>query len=178
MNKEITIRAMTSDDWALYRDLRLKALADAPDAFGSTLEAEQDLPDEHWHTRLERASTSGHDLPLMAWADGVPVALAYAKVDAEAPGVINLFQMWVDPAHRGQGIALAMLDSVVSWAKSLHATAVQLGVASGQGAAMRIYLKAGFTPSGLAEPLRAGAHLLSQPMRLTLDPLSADPPLH
>lgn len=178
MNKEITIRTMTSDDWALYRDLRLKALADAPDAFGSTLEAEQDLPDEHWHTRLERASASGRDLPLMAWADGVPVALAYAKVDADAPGVINLFQMWVDPAHRGQGIALAMLDSVVSWAKSLHATAVQLGVASGQGAAMRIYLKAGFTPSGLAEPLRAGSPLLSQPMRLTLDPLSADPPLH
>lgn len=178
MNNDITIRTMTAEDWTHYRDVRLRALADAPDAFGSTLEDERGLPDEHWQKRLAAASVSGRDLPLMAWWGGVPVGLAYAKADASAAGVINLFQMWVDPAHRGRGIALAMLDSVMLWAKSIQATALQLGVASGQGAAMRIYLKAGFTPSGLAEPLRPGSQLLSQPMRLEIDPFSADRPLH
>lgn len=178
MHNEITIRTITADDWALYRDLRLQALADSPDAFGSTLADEQALADEHWQMRLAAASVSGRDLPLMAWAGAEPVGLGWAKVDAAAPGVINLFQVWVAPSQRGQGIALAMLDCVVLWAKSMQATAVQLGVASGQNAAMRIYLKAGFTPSGLAEPLREGSHLLSQPMRLELDPFSADRPLH
>jgi GNAT superfamily N-acetyltransferase len=178
MHDHITIRNMTADDSALYRALRLKSLADAPDAFGSTLEAEEAYPEQHWRARLERASVSGKDLPLLVFASGTPIALAWAKCDAASPEVINLFQMWVDPTRRGQGVGLALLDSVVLWATSMKASAVQLGVANGQEAAVRMYLKAGFVPYGLAEPLRDGSPLLSQPMRLMLDAVSADRRLH
>lgn len=178
MADNITIRTMTPDDCSLYRSLRLKSLADAPDAFGSTLAAEQAYPEQHWRSRLELAAVSDKDLPLLAFAADVPVGLAWAKCDAAAPDVINLYQMWVDPGQRGQGIALAVLDSVVLWAKQRGASVIQLGVANGQEAAVRLYLKAGFTPSGLAEPLREGSPLLSQPMQLMLDPLSGDRRLH
>jgi GNAT superfamily N-acetyltransferase len=178
MNNNITIRAMTPDDSALYRALRLKSLAEAPDAFGSTLAAEEAYPALRWRSRLELASSSGNDLPLLVLAEGAPIALAWAQCDAATPSVINLFQMWVDPAQRGQGVGLALLDSVVLWARRMKANAVQLGVASGQEAAVRMYLKAGFIPSGLAEPLREDSPLLSQPMRLLLDPLDAGRRLH
>jgi len=159
---------MTAADADLYRALRLASLAEAPDAFGSTLAAEQAYPHDHWHTRLARAEAA-QDLPLLGLVDGVPVALAWAKIDPAGPGVVHLYQMWVEPRQRGQGIGLALLDSVIFWARKLEARAVHLGVATAQGAALRMYVKAGFVPLGLAETLRDGSPLQSQPMRLALD---------
>lgn len=62
------VRKIESADWPIYKDLRLRALRDAPDAFGSTLAAELPRPDSLWQDRLVVAGASGHDLPLFAVA--------------------------------------------------------------------------------------------------------------
>ncbi len=38
----VEVRVLTPDDWAMWRELRLAALADAPGAFGSRLSDWQD----------------------------------------------------------------------------------------------------------------------------------------
>jgi len=66
------IRSFTVDEWREYRNLRLRALADVQDAFGSTLDAERDRPEAHSQDRLRNGVDSVGDLPLVAVIDSNP----------------------------------------------------------------------------------------------------------
>ena len=164
----VTVRPLAGSEWPLYRALRLRALADAPAAFGSTLAAEQERTDADWAWRLGLAASSGRDLPLVAERDGVPAGLAWAKFDANDGQLVNLFQMWVAPESRGRGVAAALLDAAVAWARSRKARTMQLGVMNGNDAARRLYERAGFAAAGAPEPPRPGDARLEQMMRLAL----------
>ena len=162
------IRPFVAEEWPAYRALRLRALADAPDAFGSTLAAEEALAPDTWAARLARSTTSSIDRALAAEANGELIGLAWAKEDADDPGIVNLYQMWVAPEARGQGVAGALLDEAVRWATGRGAQAVQLGVTCTNAEALRLYERAGFVDAGVREPLRPGSDLVEQRMRLTL----------
>jgi len=57
----LLIRPFLQDQWQVYRVLRLRALANAPDAFGSMLATEQTLVSEQDEARVARSATSGTD---------------------------------------------------------------------------------------------------------------------
>jgi hypothetical protein len=48
MSMSVTIRAIGGKEWPLWRSLRLRALADSPDAYRATLDEEFNQPDEWW----------------------------------------------------------------------------------------------------------------------------------
>ena len=162
-----TIRNFTQDEWPAYRAIRLRSLEDAPDAFGSTHAAEAALPPEHWAARITRSVTAGIDHALVAEMDGRMVGLAWAKVDADDPALVNLFQMWVAPEARGHGVAAGLLGEAVRWAQARGALAMQLGVNCANAAALGLYERAGFVDTGVREPLQAGTDLMEQRMRLS-----------
>ncbi|HWJ95134.1 MAG TPA: GNAT family N-acetyltransferase, partial [Telluria sp.] len=168
IHTDTVIRTLRPDEWTAYRDLRLRALADAPNAYGSTLAAEQDRPAQAWAERLALAATSGRDHPLVADAGGALVGLAWAKRSADDPAVVGIFQMWVAPETRGQGIAAALLREAVRWSRAVGAQVVRLGVETGNGAALRLYAREGFLNVGEPAPMRPGSHLMEQEMRLAL----------
>jgi GNAT superfamily N-acetyltransferase len=163
-----SIRRLRPDEWPLYREIRLRSLADSPDAFGGTLANEQARPDATWQERLDRGARSPVDLPLLAEAEGQAVGLAWGKIEPASPELANLYQMWVAPAHRGLGIGAGLLGEVIAWARQAGARELQLGVTCGDTPAVRLYRKAGFEPYGAPEPLRPGSDLLAQYMRLAL----------
>jgi ribosomal protein S18 acetylase RimI-like enzyme len=163
-----TVRAFLAGEWPVYRALRLQALQDTPDAFGSTWAEEAARPVDAWQERLRAGVASGADLPLLALAAGVPAGLCWAKQDADDSRRVHLFQMWVAPEHRGIGLGRQLLRGAIDWASARGAQSLCLGVTLGDSSALRLYRAAGFVAEGEAEALRPGSALCSQAMRLAL----------
>ena len=168
MKKSPSIRPFAPNEWTIYKDLRLRSLADSPDAFGRTLAEEREHLDAEWSSRLESGANSGLDLPLVAEVDDRPVGLAWGRIAESNPDVVHLHQVWVAPGHRGLGIGHALLETVIAWARAKNACYLALGVTLRDSPAMRLYRRSGFEPIGEPQPLRQGSKLLAQPMRLKL----------
>lgn len=164
----ITVRQVVPAEWALYRDLRLQALRDAPDAFGSTYEAEAQRSDELWSARVAAAFDSGRDRVFFARNGAAVCGLVWCKVSATEATVAEVFQMWVEPASRGSGAGRALLAAAVAWAQSVGVRGVRLGVTTGDSPATRLYTAQGFRPVGDLERLREASDLMAQTMVLEL----------
>ena len=169
----IVIRAFASHEWETYKELRLRSLAESPDAFGRTLAEEQIRPDPEWEARLRAGVHSDTDHPLVAEASDQPVGLAWGRIDPSTPEVANLHQLWVDPSHRSQGIGGKLVEEILSWAKAKEVRCLELGVTYRDSPAMRLYQRYGFTPVGKPREFRPGSHLLRLKMRLELNKGSA-----
>ena len=138
--------ALTPDDWAVLRDVRLRALADSPDAFGSTLEREQDFDEKEWRRRSVR--------PVwVAEVDGRPVAMAGAFPD---DGVLQVWGMWTDPAHRGRAWPAPSSTRLIGPAVA-EGRPVALHVNIANPGARAFYEGYGFVATGELEPLRPGS---------------------
>jgi len=165
----LTVRRFEASEWRTYRELRLHALADSPDAFGSTYEREAARDDTDWETRLREGARDEAQLPLIALVDETPVGLAWGRRDGHDHTLAHLFQVWVAPSHRGQHVGQQLTAAMIAWARELGVRIVRLGVTPSHPAAMRLYQRAGFVDAGPSEPLRPGSLIQSQPMELGLD---------
>lgn len=166
----LIVRAVRPEEWAIYRDTRLKALQDSPDAYGSLYGDEVVRTDAMWAERIAAAAASGRDHVLFALQEARVIGMAWCKLAPETGLSAHLYQMWVDPAARGQGAGHALLKEAAGWAARQGAREIGLGVTQADQAtpAMRLYAAFGFQPAGSAEPLRAGSTLMMLPMRLQL----------
>lgn len=168
MTSTPTVRPLHSKEWRTYRELRLAALADSPDAFGGTFAADADRTDDEWAHRLQQGVDLDRSLPLVAEVHGAPAGLAWGRIDDADPEVAHVYQMWVAPAHRRAGAGQMLLATIIQWAKARDVRDVLLTVTCGDTSAWRLYLRAGFEAVGAAELLRPGSYVLAQPMRLRL----------
>lgn len=153
-------------DWEALRQLRLRALADAPDAFASTLEEEVAFPAEVWRQRAEGGPESAN---FIAREGGVDVGLAAVFAEPDVPGRMHLVSMWVDPRYRRRGVARALVDQAVRWAAERRAREVILWVADQNTAARRLYERLGFRPTGERQPLPSNPARTESLLRLPLE---------
>lgn len=161
-----TIRQFAAHEWTLYRALRLQALADSPEAFGSTFARENQMPQQWWMDRLAVGAASANDLPLLAEVDEIPAGLAWGRIDPQQPETAHLYQVWVAPDARGRGLGGMLVAAVIDWAQNQPVTTLELSVTCGDTPARRLYDQAGFRPVGKPVPIRPGAELLEQRMQL------------
>ena len=160
------VRQADADDWEELRKLRLRALADAPDAFSSTLEQEAAYPAEVWQRWAEGGPASAD---FIAREGGTSIGMAAIFVESSVPGRMQLVAMWVDPHYRRRGVALALIDQALRWALYRHAHEVILWVADHNSAAGRLYERIGFRPSGACQPLASHPALTESMLHLPLE---------
>jgi GNAT superfamily N-acetyltransferase len=159
------VRKARAADWEELRGLRLRALADAPGAFASTLEREAAFDDEVWRRRAEGGPDS---TSLIAGEDGAGIGMAALFVEASVPGRVHLVAMWVDPRHRRRGVARALIERALRWAGERQAGEVILWVADHNTAARTLYGRFGFRPTGERQPLPSDHTLTESLLRLPL----------
>jgi GNAT superfamily N-acetyltransferase len=138
----VTIRRLHSADWSALRDIRLEALTDAPEAFGSTLQGALRLSARQWRHKV--ATTSY----FVAEQEGAVVGMVSGGYNDARPGTHWLYGMYVTPRARGGEAAELLVGSVVEWARGEGAREIYLHVASGVPRARAFYLKSGFTFTG------------------------------
>ncbi len=143
MGRMVTVGTVTDQDWQTLRAVRLRALEQNPEAFGSTLEREQDQPAEYWRRRIAAG------VWFIAWDGPEPVGLASAVTSLTGH---QLNAMWVDPARRGRGVGDALVAAVLDRARAEGAATVSLTVGEDNAAARSLYLRAGFRPTGARGP--------------------------
>jgi GNAT superfamily N-acetyltransferase len=168
MADTLSVRPFHSEEWRTYRDLRLRALADSPDAFGTTLAAEAVRTDDDWAHRLRHGIDPARSLPVIAEFGDTPIGLAWGRIDDSNADVANVYQMWVAPTHRRLGAGGLLLAAILDWARTRTVRRVVLSVTLGDTSAYRLYVRAGFAPIGAPAPLRPGSRLLAQPMHRVL----------
>jgi ribosomal protein S18 acetylase RimI-like enzyme len=162
----VEIRVATEEDWRRVRDLRLRALEDSPDAFGSTLEAERAHAEVDWLGWIcGWEGTENRCAIAVAGGDWVGMAVgSQARIERHA----HLYAMWVDPRFRRSGLGGGLVDAVVAWAAARGATALELDVTETNDDALAFYGRCGFADTGRRHPLREGSSLSVIVMRRPL----------
>ncbi|GAA2144924.1 GNAT family N-acetyltransferase [Actinomadura napierensis] len=156
-----TVRLLEVEDWSLYRSVRLTSLADAPEAFCSTLAREEAFTPDVWRDRLSARNTY-----LAETADGPGGLVA---VVPEEDGTAELVGMWVAPAARGRGVGDLLVRAALDWTAEHGLPELRLWVVEGNRRAERLYSRHGFARTGDTQPHRPGeeqfemAHVLAGP---------------
>jgi GNAT superfamily N-acetyltransferase len=160
---DFRVRRGTAEDWAVYRELRLRMLTEAPDAYASSYAFEARIPEERWR---DRAANPLHFLAhapdgrLAGTATGLPAA----------DRTVDVVAMYVDPAYRGHGCAEQLLDAVAAAARDRGARRLVLHVTAGNESAHRSYTRYGFVETGRSWPMERNPELTEVELAFDLTP--------
>lgn len=161
------IHELTVEDAESYRTLRLRALREEPDAFGSSWEEESQRPLEATIARLQGSNAvafGGFDddsnLVGMAWL--------VREIGIKEQHKANIFGMYVASEARGRGLGRMLLDAAIARARETPGIELLLlAVVTTNTAARNLYLAAGFEPYG-REPqaLKVGDRYLDEELMI------------
>ena len=148
----LEVRPLQPDQWPLLKTLRLRALADAPEAFCTTLADASVRTDAEWQENARRFTLLPPAVSCFAFLDGVPCGMANCFVTEEDPQTAELTAFWVAPECRGQGVGEALVASVCEWAAAQGVTQLQAWVVEDNHRALAFYRRVGFSETGRRLP--------------------------
>ena len=147
----ITIRPLTPQDAAQYRQLRLRMLRAHPSAFTSSFEEERAKALDWSQRRLAPRAERPHDFFLGAFEGDELVGMVgvegrYRLKERHNASVVG---MYVAPQLNGQGIGLGLMHALLKRARALEGLEqLDLTVTAGNDPAQDIYARCGFTVVG------------------------------
>ena len=167
---EINVKVVGEEDWRVYRDIRLAALQESPEAFVATHEQEEAFDEQRWRERVGRSRR------LVAERDGAPLGVVSVGHDGDShAGTAELFGLWVTPAARGSGVAWKLVEAGADQALRDGRSHLCYWVGTDNGQAVAFASSFGFRPGNTRRPMRvSGQEDGAEEMAMVL-PLGADP---
>ncbi|WP_419419433.1 GNAT family N-acetyltransferase [Legionella sp. D16C41] len=138
------LKKLIQEDWEIWRSFRLEALKNEPESFGSSYEEEVLMSDADFQHMLDKSYVLG------AFVDDVLVSCVgfymLSSLKMKHRGV--LWGMYTCPDYRRKGIATALMQTLIQYAKS-HATQLHLTCVISNFGACSFYQQHGFRIYGI-----------------------------
>lgn len=131
-------------EWPLYKQIRVEAVTDSPQAFGSNRDQQLAHPDSFWQQRLEEAERGEQQWLLFARSGKDLVGMIGAYGEEETPQEATVISVYVTPSARGKGISTLLMRAILDELKKAGIHKVWIGVNIQQKAALHLYQKTGF----------------------------------
>ncbi|MFL5698173.1 MAG: GNAT family N-acetyltransferase [Ktedonobacteraceae bacterium] len=146
------VRILTEADGEAFWNIRLRALRDDPESFGSSYEEILERGIAGATQSLRKRDTSPDDVTFGAFEGGTLVGIAGFRREEEVKkrhkGVI--WGMYVPREMRGKGIGKALLQAAIAYAKTLRQLEqINLAVVLTSKEARQLFISLGFEPYGL-----------------------------
>ena len=151
------VRRIHKGQGALLRDVRLKALAESPFAFGAKLSDEEKIPLNEFEVKADLQATSETSTTFLAFDKTTVVGQIGAFIDQTNNAFICA--MWVSPYNRRQGIGENLITSALAWLNQLDNNKVYAWVADDNETAKSFYKSIGFISTNTQQPLPSSENI-------------------
>jgi RimJ/RimL family protein N-acetyltransferase len=170
----VLVRRPEDSEWEDWRDLRLRMLADTPEAFAETLAAARGHDAAEWRFRVRRSGAPG-SLTVVGVEEATGRWVGTMGAYTDPVEGLYLVSVFVDPAHRGGDLADRLLAEVLAWARTRPgASGITLHVHERNLRAQAFYRRWGFVENGVRVPyvLDTTAEELEMVLQFASDPRS------
>ena len=167
---DIAVRTLSEDEWQDYRQVRLAALAESPEAFVATHAEESGYDEDFWRQRMRRSSR------ILAEREGTVVGVvSVGSSSEEREDVAELFGLWVAPQHRGSGVAWKLVQAGADQARAEGKAHLVYWVGTDNGRGVAFASSFGFRTTDYRRPMRVVSEEEGAEEMAMVLPLGADP---
>jgi ribosomal protein S18 acetylase RimI-like enzyme len=170
----MAVRRVRPGEWQELRDVRLRALEESPDSFGSRADEARRRDDLDWRAWAEAGACSDDSALFVAEGKSGFAGLCGVFLHEHDRRIAQIFAMWVAPDERGRRLGDELLGAASRWSVARGAEELVLDVTETNEAARRLYARGGFRETGTRAPLRSNPALLTVEMRRRL-PVAEQP---
>ena len=146
---EITVRVLDESEWSLYREIRLRALAESPSSFTATLAEEAARDEQFWRDRMTRSQR------LLAERGSVAEGIVSLGPYKQEPSAAEVYGLYVVPEARGKGVAWRLVEAVATLATQKGYLQLYYWVGTDNGRAVGFANNFGFRITDYRRPSRA-----------------------
>lgn len=139
---EFSVRVLSEAEWELYREMRLRALRESPDAFVADIATEEDYDEQLWRDRMNRSDR------MICYSGDDPVGIASVRMnEALFENAAELFSLWISPSLRGEGLAAKLVVAASELAEKKGASQLVYWVGTDNARAVAFASSYGFRPT-------------------------------
>jgi ribosomal protein S18 acetylase RimI-like enzyme len=153
------IRPIMESDLAAFKALRLEALRECPEAFGSDCDESSRQPESYWLDHIHTSIEGEQQRIFLADADehGLAGMLGvYRSRGVKNHHAANIWGVYIRPEFRGQRLCEKLMHEALAWCAAKELRIVRLS-ATTSAAAIRCYARCGFRVYGVSpEEIRVG----------------------